>query len=79
MIKTEDMNVTIEVDSTLDAFVEASIMLNSVREVFIGELGKEKADRLIADISMLAVFDEDTLCDTLCELITLMKGKSHDS
>ena len=79
MIKIENENVTIESDSILDTLVETSLMLHAAREVFIDELGVDRADRIIASIGLLATMDEDILCNALAELHVMMKGERHDS
>ena len=79
MMKIENDNVTIEAESILDTLVESSLMLHAAREVFIDELGVDKADRLIASIGLLASMDENILCNALAELQEMMKDKRHDS
>ena len=80
MIKIVDMNVTIKTDSLADTFIEGALVLHSVRDIFLDAFEDEdKADRLFADMGRLAVLDEDTMCETLAELIKLLKGKEHDS
>ena len=79
MIKIENDNVTIENDSILETLVESSLMLHATREVFIGELGVDKADRLIASIGLLASMDESVLCNALAELQEMMKDSKYDS
>ena len=79
MIKIENDSVTIENDSILDTLVESSLMLHATREVFIGELGVDKADRLIASIGLLASMDESVLCNALAELQEMMKDSKYDS
>ena len=79
MIKIENDSVTIENDSILETLVESSLMLHATREVFIGELGVDKADRLIASIGLLASMDESVLCNALAELQEMMKDSKYDS
>lgn len=79
MIKSENMNVTIETDSMLNTFIETTLLVHAVKDALADEVGEDKAHRLISRIGVLATFDEDTLCEVLAELIGMMKGKKYDS
>lgn len=79
MIKSDDMNVTIETASMLETFIETTLMLHAVRDVLVEEYGEEKADKLLVLIGKLAVLDDDSLCEVLAETLSLSKGHKHDS